>query len=299
MPYTGREVGLRQDAFIDERLDPEKATEGACLYLKKLYNIFGDWELALAAYNCGPGNVRKAMRHSGKRTFWSIYNYLPRETRSYVPQFVAAMYAVDYASEHNIFADSLVGFNQVDTIYIDSTTIDVVKLAQAIEADPEEFIFLNPELTKNIVPGYLVNYPLKVPGGLAEVIAENQEEVMAYASSGTSVTYRRVSQRPSKVYHRVRRGEYLGVIARKYNVSVSSIRAWNNLRNNNIAVGQRLVIHRRGSRNYHAPTYYTVKQGDTLDSISDRYNLPKDGLMKRNRLDSEELTPGQRIAVEL
>ena len=105
MPSTGRYFGLHQDWYVDQRMDPERSTEAACKYLRQLYGIFKDWELALAAYNCGPGNVRKAIRRSGyKKTFWEVYRYLPRETRSYLPQFVAILYLLNHSEEHNLFA---------------------------------------------------------------------------------------------------------------------------------------------------------------------------------------------------
>ncbi|MFW5759830.1 MAG: lytic transglycosylase domain-containing protein, partial [Cyclobacteriaceae bacterium] len=158
MPYTGKIFKLHQDLYIDERMDPAKATEAACQYLKQLYMIFGDWELALASYNAGPGNVRRALRRSGKDNFWDAYHSLPRETRSYLPQFVAIIYVLNHAEDHNIFIEDKEYLMAADTIFMDGYC-HLPTLANYLGVCPEDLADLNPEIKQNFLPQHSKKYP--------------------------------------------------------------------------------------------------------------------------------------------
>lgn len=173
MPATGREFGLYQDRYIDERFDPEKATIAACRYMKQLYRIFGDWELVLASYNTGPGNLRRAMRRSGGSSFWTVYNSLPRETRSYVPQFVAITYLMHYGQDHGLVPSDLEHPVPVDTLHI-SGGINLEKFAQHSGVTLEEIARLNPQLLKTELPAYTKNFPLKIPSEKYTYLVDNR-----------------------------------------------------------------------------------------------------------------------------
>lgn len=257
MPGTGRDFRLFQDGYVDERLDPYKSTEAACKYLKQLYNLFGDWELALASYNCGPGNVRRAIRRSGNKTgFWEIYDNLPRETRSYVPQFVALTYVMNYAGDYMITSDSPEQIIPFDTIHINQRHVDLELLSKHINTPLEDLRKLNPHLKKNVVPGYLKNYPLRIPSDRYDLVNTNRvaildssskvatavemEMVLASNTTKASSSHSGVSQK--KVFHKVKKGEAISRIADRYNVSVSQLKSWNHLRSSKLKYGQNLAI---------------------------------------------------------
>lgn len=182
MAPTGKFYHLHQDYYIDDRMDPYKATEAACLYLKDLYRLFGDWELALAAYNCGPGNVKKAMRRSGnKKSFWQIYNFLPRETRAYVPKFIAVNYIMQYAQAYNITCESQARYIAADTIVINQY-LHMGQLASSLGVSLEVLRMLNPQLKKNIIPAYVKNYSLRIPSEKKAFFALNRDSILHYAS---------------------------------------------------------------------------------------------------------------------
>ncbi|MBC7923258.1 MAG: transglycosylase SLT domain-containing protein [Ferruginibacter sp.] len=252
MPATGRQYQLHQDAYIDERMDPTKATEAACRYLKDLYGMFNDWELALAAYNCGPGNVRRAIRRSGNQTsFWKIHSFLPPETRAYVPKFMAVASIMTEAARHDLTADSLVSCVP-DTIVV-RQSLDMARLAQQLGISPEELRALNPHVKRNVLPGYYSReYTLRIPAETKEFFALNRSSILDSAS----VTRKTVSnialvayaggfsEAPvkRKIVYTVNRGDVLGSIANRYGVRVADIKQWNHLKSDVIRVGQRLAI---------------------------------------------------------
>lgn len=320
MSYTGRHYGLHQDWYMDERMDPEKSTEAACKYLKQLYNMFGDWELAIAAYNTGPGNVRKAIRRSGyKKSFWEIYPYVHRETRAYLPQFIAIAYIMNYAHEHNFIEENLEYRMDVDTVFV-SNYLHFQTFADQVNLCLEDLQKLNPSLKRNVIPETKNGYILNVPADIKELMQDNRlaildsaskvgrEELQHLAVNTVGSTYGR-----EKVVYRVRSGDVLGTIAERYNVRVSDIRQWNNLNGNIIRVGQNLSIWQSpGSSvtvtkatpsivtSHNGSKMYVVQPGDTLWDISRKFSdVSLADLKKMNRLESNNIKPGQKLIVSL
>ncbi|HAN77948.1 MAG TPA: lytic transglycosylase [Bacteroidales bacterium] len=250
MRGTGKLYGLRIDEHIDERSDPVKATEAAARYLSDLYDIYDDWTLALAAYNCGPGNVKKAIRKAGgKKDFWKIYNYLPKETRSYVPIFVAATYAFHYYEAHGI--GRLQGVNPIltDTVLIDKK-LHFMQLAEALNISIDTIRSLNPQIRQDFIPKSDKPFKLVLPYDKAYELCGNEEMVYAwkdsiYLSEKFAKTYVATTtdeKNRSAVYHKVKSGDTVGGIATKYKVRAADVRYWNNLRGNTIRIGQKLKI---------------------------------------------------------
>jgi len=322
MPYTGRSYALHQDWYIDERFDPEQSTEAACEYLSMLYNMFGDWELALAAYNSGPGNVRKAIRRSGyKKNFWEIYRYLPRETRSYVPQFVAIMYAFKYAEEHNLLTQDAQYLMASDTIMINGF-INLKILADNLGICYEDIKKLNPNLKRYGVKTNNSNYPINIPEDKILAFRENRVAIIDAASTEGLKELEYLARNSigstfgrDKVVYKVRSGDVLGTIAEKYRVRVSDIRKWNRLHGNLIRVGQRLDIwvypgtkprtvasHKKVAPpitiDYNGKKVYTVQPGDTLWDIAKKYEgLNIDKIKKLNNLKNSKIKPGQKLII--
>jgi len=323
MPYTGRSFQLHQDWYIDERFDPYLATEAACKYLSQLYNMFGDWELALAAYNSGPGNVRKAIRRSGyKKKFWEIYRYLPRETRSYLPQFVAIIYSFKYAEEHNLLSKDYKFLAETDSIMVNGF-MNLKILASNLGLCYDDIKKLNPGLKRYGVKTNNSFYPVNIPLDKIEEFDKKRETILKSASvtgkkeleylarNSVGSTFGR-----DKVVHRVRSGDVLGLIAQRYHVRVSDIKKWNRLNSNLIRVGQRLNIWiYPGSQpkaiastnvkkvvpsaiNFDGKKIYTVQPGDTLWDIANKFEgLNSDKIKKLNKLKNSRIMPGQVLIV--
>jgi membrane-bound lytic murein transglycosylase D len=249
MSFTGRYFDLHNDWYFDDRMDPEKSTEAACRYLSQLYGMFHNWELALAAYNSGPGTVKRAIRRSGyKKTFWEIYNYLPRETRSYFPQFVAIIYSMNYAEEHNMIEAAVEAPIPHDTIWV-KKFLHLGTFASLTGTCTEDLLQLNPHVRHNAIPETGRTYVLKIPVLAKQELDKarimildsasktNRKQVEALAKSATGNTTGR-----ELVVYRVRSGDVLGVIAQRHRVRIDDLRKWNNLRSNMIRAGQRLNI---------------------------------------------------------
>lgn len=250
MYQTGKIYNLNVSSYVDERYDPIRSTEAACKYLSTLYGIYNDWDMALAAYNSGPGNVNKAIRRAGGSTnYWKIRPYLPRETASYVPIFYATMYIFKYSNEHNIKArESAVSRFETDTIHL-KRQITFKQINEILSVDSEVVKFLNPQYKLEIVPNikdknYALTLPLKDIGNFVS----NESLIYAYIDAEEA---KRVKELPKyvevsdRVTYKVKSGDYLGRIAIKYGVSVTSIKKWNNLKSTNLKIGQRLVIYPR------------------------------------------------------
>ena len=240
MYATARGQGLRIDSYIDERRDPVRSSEAACVFLKKLYNQYGDWYLALAAYNAGPGNVNKAIRRSGgKRNFWEIRYFLPRETRNYVPAFMAVVYLMEYHAEHNIFpAELFTPYAALDTVEV-NTVLRFDQIAAHLNMDVESLSQLNPMFRLDIIPGPPEKWPLVLPQNLIPSFLAYQKDMILHEPDRTP----KIVFVPEPVIYRVKSGDVLGGIASSYGVSVKQIKEWNGLKGTMIRVGQKLKIH--------------------------------------------------------
>ena len=250
MYNTGKEHNLKVSSYVDERMDPFRATIAACEFFKKSYSVYGDWSLVLASYNSGRGNVNKAIRRSGgKKNYWQIRRFLPKETRSYVPAFIAVCYAMNYASDHKISSEKpRVLFREVDTIEV-KHQIDFEYLSSSLDISLDELEFLNPAYKINVIPKVDGRtYHLVLPIDKMGVFVANEKEIYAHfikLDAEKRKNYPKYSEQDERVVHRVKSGEYLGKIARRYGCSVKKIQQWNNLKNDNIRVGQRLVLYVR------------------------------------------------------
>ncbi len=312
---TGKMFGLEVSSYVDERMDPIMATKAACKYLANLYKVFGDWDLALASYNSGPGNVTKAIRRSGGYTnYWNIRHNLPRETAGYLPAFLATMYIFEYADKHNFkprkpeFA-----YFETDTIRV-KQMISLDQVSEYMNIDIEELQFLNPSYKLDIIPyvkdeDYVLRLPLDKIGPF--VANENQIYTLAKAEfDKREKPLPKYFEANDRVRYRVRSGDFLGKIARKYGVRVSQIKKWNGLRSNNLKIGQRLTIHARRpvvdkprtttktmtKVVNNSSEVYTVKTGDTLWSISQKFKgVSVENLKNWNDISGSGIKPGMKL----
>lgn len=255
MVTTGRNYGLEVNSLVDERLDPIKSTHAAVKFLADLYNIYEDWHLVIAAYNCGPGNVNKAIRRAGgKRDYWDIYPYLPRETRGYVPIFIAANYAMNYAEEHNICPTRAEMPVLTDTIIVNKR-VHLEQIATILNLPVEEVRLLNPQYRKDIIPANTDKpYSLCLPLNYALAYIDKEEEILAYKADELisrktdAVIAEAQASSPggsgNLTYHKVTKGQSLSTIAVRYGVSVNNLRKWNNISGTRIYAGQKLKIYK-------------------------------------------------------
>lgn len=320
---TGKLYGLRVDSYVDERCDIYKSTDAACRYLRDLHEIFGDWELALAAYNCGPGNVNKAIRRAGGTLdYWKIYDHLPRETRGYVPAFIAVNYIFNQASAHNIYPviPNYCAY-EVDTIQV-NYPLELDQLAAILNADTEEIRNLNPVYKRGLVPALKEPATIYLPQTLVTSFIQLEDSISrsyvpdmstpapatAYASASRSV-----SPKEGTRTHVVRHGESLGLIAQRNKVSIHDLRKWNHLRGDRIHAGQRLVL-QSGEVPAQAKSadeagtsrekgveyiYHTVQPGDTLWGIAQNYpGVSVEDLKRLNGdVNTKHLTVGKKLRV--
>ena len=249
MYNTAKMYGLTINSFVDERLDPVKSADAAARYMRDAYRIFGDWNLAISSYNCGSGNVNKAMRRSGSREFWPVYNYLPRETRGYVPAFVGAMYAFTYYREHGLVPETDSMPVQVDTFHI-RRMLHFQQVSALTGVSVEMLKKLNPQYVHDIVPGTAKEeYVLRLPYQYTSKFIENEDSVYAYNAKEyfSPATLQNIavsgSASSQRIAYKVKSGDYLGSIASRYHVTVKQIMEWNHLRNTNLRVGQVLYIY--------------------------------------------------------
>lgn len=319
MYQTGVLYNLNISSYVDERSDPIRATEAACKYLSTLYKIYNDWDLALAAYNSGPGNVNKAIRRAGgSRNFWNIRNYLPRETAGYVPAFYATMYIFKYANEHNIKArENTITRFETDTIQI-KRQITFEQINETLNVDLEILKFLNPQYKLDIIP-YVKNknYVLTLPRKHVGNFVSNEKLIYAYVDYQESKREKALPQYlevKDQITYKVRKGDYLGRIANKYKVSVSNLKRWNNLKSNNLRIGQRLKIYSNNvnvvatskttsTKAKEVPkgdyNTYIVKSGDSLWTIAQKYaNVSVTNIKEWNNIwSAKSLKPGTKLKI--
>lgn len=324
MPLTGRlDYGLSENWYYDEKMDMEKATIAACRYLSFLYKYFdNDWQMALAAYNSGPGNIRKAIRKSGyKRTFWEVYPYLLRETRSYVPQFIAIAYSMNYMEEHNMFVEKSYYLPEYDTLHV-TGFVNLPALAEHVDICLETLEDLNPELKRSAISTGDIIYPLRVPVHHKDLLVKNKLAVLTAASKGEDQWKEAAVQLPGsthgrqKLVYKVKSGDVLGKIADTYEVKVSDLRSWNRMSGSMIKIGQPLNIWvsddyydkvnkqisaANQSQNKQIATKdgtYHVQPGDTLWDISRKFDdLTIEKLKELNNLEGNSIKPGQILKI--
>lgn len=243
---------MHVNSDIDDRMDPEMSTDAAAKYLKSLNRMFGNWEMALAAYNCGPGNVRKAIRRSGgKKTFWGIYNYLPRETRSYVPQFQAFLYILNHLEEHNFNLEEPSYPIEFEKIRFERA-FRLDKLAELTDLCVKDLEHLNPSIKAGKIPETNRTMAVRIPKSKSMYLKENLAWIsdslgnapkILLASDVMAVEKAVASARTEQTTYRVKSGDVLGKIAAQHGVTITQLKSWNNLSSNLIRVGQTLVIH--------------------------------------------------------
>lgn len=243
MHGTGKMMGLDIDSYADERRDPKLSTEAATDYLKKLYDMYGDWHLVLAAYNSGPGNVNKAIaRSGGSRNFWTIMNYLPAETRSYVPTYIAAVYVMHYYEDYKLVsAEPKRELYTVDTVMI-TEKVRLKHIAGVLGIPEDELQFLNPSLKAGIVPYVEGGFALNLPVSYFSVFETKKAEVMNDTSLVSKTAYIPLPPDPKTVYHIVKKNETISKIASRYSVTTSEIKKWNRLKSSYLNTGQKLKI---------------------------------------------------------
>ncbi len=344
---TARHYNLEMTSYVDERFDPIKSCRAAAQYLRDAYDIFGDWSLAIASYNCGSGNVNKAIRRSGGgKDFWDVYNYLPRETRGYVPAFVAALYVLNYYPEHNIVPAQLSMPAHVDTFMI-NRNLHFGQISENIGLSMEELRDLNPQYLYDIIPADSHEYILRIPYNYTIAYVDKEKDIYGYKDSVYFNTVKlkqiqngTVASTGSGSYttYRVKSGDTLGGIARRYGTTVNNIKSWNNLRSNTIRVGQRLRIYGKGSSpsasasstssssssastasasastsssttsaqskaittNSGGYVTYTVKKGDTLWAIANQFDgvTLHDILTLNGFTKNTKIYPGMKIKIK-
>ena len=320
MYNTAKMYGLEMTSYVDERLDPLTSCRAAARLLKDNYMIFGDWSLAIASYNCGAGNVSKAIRRSGGKTdFWEIYDYLPRETRGYIPAFIAALYTLNYYPEHGIVPAQISLPAHVDTFHVNKN-IHFGQISENIDIPMEVLRDLNPQYLHDIIPGTEHSYILNLPHQYTLAYVDVQDSIHLYKDSVffNSVAVKKIKETggsgEQRVIHKVKSGETLSSIASKHRTTVNNIKRWNNLKSNTIHVGQRLYIYgaagkpsgsSSGSSSAHkssssststTASYYTVKSGDTLGGIAKKTGVSLNTLYKLNGLNARSvIRPGMKI----
>lgn len=327
---TAKMMGLKITSYVDERNDPVKATEAACDYIQFLYDMFGDWQMVLAAYNGGPGTVSKAIRRSGgKTTYWEIRPYLPRETQGYVPAFIAVTYVMQYAEEHNLYpVPPRFIYADVDTVNV-KQELSFHQIAKVLEMPVEEIQYLNPCYKRFTIPysengGYSVCLPLTKIGAFIA----NEEKIYEYAKKDSLMQTLAVHQ-IAKTYT-VKKGETISRVAKKFNCTPDDIRAWNNLRSVKLRPGQKLTVYipmkgnptttsaknssmdsvpvkteslstndsgKASSSTTAKYRYITVTRGDSLWSIAQENGVTVVQLKQWNNLEGEKILEGQKIKI--
>ena len=344
---TGKQYALKIDSYIDERSDPLKATAAASEYMSKMFNIFGDWELVLASYNSGPGNVTKAIRRSGGKTkYWDIRNNLPKETQGYVPAFLATMYLFEYHKEHGINPQRAVVKNfETDTVQI-KNQMSFKQIADLLDMPQSQLQLLNPSYKLNVVPFYKDEpHYLRLPKDKVATFVSNEDKIYAYvayqsqnksmpaqlamkvASKGRTYAKEKTEISKDIQFYKVRKGDNLGAIAAKYNVNITDLKKWNNLKSNSVAFGKSLkiksdidplaknpkdlkaslAVEKKSEeaiaavddkdKHHEEPKEYIVAAGDNLGSIAKKFGTTIAELKELNGLTSNNIGLGKTLVV--
>lgn len=336
MASTGKMYDLEINSLVDERRDPAKSTNAAARYLKDLYGIYGDWNLVIAAYNCGPGNVNKAIRRSGGQTdYWAIYPYLPRETRGYVPAFIAATYIMNYYNDHNICPVECTNPASMDSLVINKN-VHFQQIADVINVSVEDLRQYNPQFKSDIIPGEYKGYALNLPIQKLSAFIDNSETIYTYKYEEL-MPHRKVagldvvggsSSNAKSVTHRVRKGDTLAKLASRYGVSSNQIKSWNGLSSNRLTVGRRLKIYRETQQNTEeqsanaqlasytggssgnvsgtttkteaktVTTYYKVRRGDTWAGVAKKNGATIAQIKQWNNIKNNSLIAGKSLKIQ-
>lgn len=360
MSFTGKEYGLSINQYVDERMHPQKSTDAACRYLKFLNRMFNDWDLALASYNTGQGRISRAMKKTGLTNYWDLHPHIPKDTRHYVPQFIALAYLMNFGQDHGIIPEKQNISPALENIYID-TDVDLKVLAALTNNTLEDIQQYNPHLKATVLPQARYGYEIALPAASVAYFNENRatildsasktfsigigtepaEAVLASSSSsapaeavveegGAIVIGRPVAVRHSvaaatapdddyvnvtrkvKKIHKVKRGEVMNKIADRYDVTVSDIKKWNGKSSSKVLAGESLTVYvdknekvkanslvaKKSSENVKEPAFYTVRRGDTLWNISQRYEgVTVNDIKKWNNLKGNNVVVGQKIRI--
>ncbi len=330
---TGKIYGLEINSLVDERRDPLKATEAACRYFRDMYAIYGDWHLVIASYNCGPGNVNKAInRAKGEKDFWKIYPYLPSETRMYVPLFIAVNYVMSYYHEHNLYPKEINLPLSTDTVMINKE-IHFDQIAEVMQMEKEQLRALNPQYRRDIIPGHSKPYALQLPAAYAYGFVQLEDSIAQYRANElfASKTKNRVSNQ-EKIKHKVKSGETMLAIANQYGVTSTQIKRWNGMKSNRVSSGRVLTIYvdnggyalnnspaskatpetkssqnkttaktsRESINKSLGSTYstYKVRSGDSFYTIAKKYSgVSAQDIMEFNNVSSSSLRVGQTLKI--
>lgn len=312
---TGKAYGLKIDNFVDERKDPIQASYAAAAYFRDAFEELGDWLLAIAAYNCGKGNVTRAIDKAGSRDFWVIREFLPKETRNYVPAFIAAVYVMNYSSKHQITAQASNLYLKTDTVQT-SKFVSLAMLAKALNVDESMLVALNPSYKKKIVNGTddlpkRIIMPKIKDNDYAEVydvlnnsiLNTNMQIIQASTDDVRDLRKMHAAKSlPSAViYHKVTSGQTLAAVAVKYGVELQDLKVWNGLKSKSIVPGQKLKIYTKIRNEYKAPASYLsykVKLGDTLSAIAEKFDgSTVQSIRRDNRLAKAGLQPGMVLKI--
>jgi membrane-bound lytic murein transglycosylase D len=315
---TGKMYGLEVNSYVDDRFDVYKSTIAACEHLTDLYNIYGDWHLVLAAYNSGAGNVNKAIRRAGGvKNYWAIWPYLPRETRGYVPAFIAVHYVMKYATEHNLYPiHPGILFNEIDTLMI-TQTLAFDQISETLKIPVDEIEFLNPSFKLDVIPASIDNeYILRLPRSYASEFISNQDSLYSFKTK-KGIEQEKLMAQVEKAremdVHIVRKGENLAGIAKKHHTTVESIKSLNGLKSNMIHPGQKLSVNGSPAGSGNKTTakqsqgttikrsaeesFHTVKKGENLGAIAQKYKCTATDIQNWNNLKNNTIFPGQKLIV--
>ncbi len=337
MYQTGKQYGLKIDSYVDERSDPLKASEAAAQYMKNMYAIFGDWDLVLASYNSGPGNVAKAIRRSGgQQNYWNIRKNLPKETQGYVPAFLATMYIYEYHKEHGIVPEKApIKHFATDTVMI-KRQMSFKQISELIDIPVAQLQVLNPSYRLNIVPAYKdQTHFLRLPQDKMAIFTSNESKIYAYVDKEASLrekpfqivrpivaqdsvnTFQKLAQAKVR-YYRVKRNDNLSTIAQKYDVKVEDLKKWNNIRGNKVAYGKNLKINgietdqsstalakveldkkgvQKDSAGVASASFYVVQKGDNLSAIAKKFNVTVAEIQEWNKLINNNVQLGASLQV--